>query len=91
MATFIITYDAHLARNYADLYRAMEIHDAVRLNESVWGIEMNCTVDEAREWTRQLLDDDDTIVVIQIAPKPSWASRHTPANANAWMRAHISA
>jgi len=90
MAVFIVTYDAHHERNYQDLYDAMEDHDGVRLSESVWGIVLNSQVAEVRDWVRNLLDDDDTIVVIQVDPKPSWATRKASQDANEWLRVHCS-
>ncbi len=90
MATFIITYDTHLGRNYQDLYDGMDENDGVRLAESVWGIELNNTAAEVRDWIRSLLDDDDTIVVIQVKPEPSWATRHTSKEASAWIKDHLS-
>ncbi|GGE17275.1 hypothetical protein GCM10011360_02600 [Primorskyibacter flagellatus] len=90
MGTFIITYDTHYGRNYKSLYDAMAANHGVRLNESVWGIELDNTAAEVRDWIRSLLDDDDTIVVIQVKPKPSWGTRLASKEANDWLRVHCS-
>jgi len=88
MASFIVTYDAHHARNYDELYEAMAEHNGVRLAESVWGIELNNTASEVRDWMRNLLDEDDTIVVVQLKPKPSWATRRASKEATEWLKEH---
>lgn len=88
MASFVVTYDAHKVRNYNELYEAMKQNDGVRLAESVWGVELNNTVSEVRDWARGLLDDDDTIVVIQLKPKLSWATRKASKEVNDWLKEH---
>jgi CRISPR/Cas system-associated endoribonuclease Cas2 len=89
MATFIITYDTHAGRNYQELYDAMEKHKGVRLAESVWGIELNNTAGEVRDWVKNVLDEDDTIVIIQVKPKPSWATRNATKEASGWLKDNI--
>ena len=89
MALFVVTYDAHLMRNYDDLYEAMKDVGGVRLAESVWGLELNNSASEVRDWLKQLLDDDDTIVVVQIRPKPSWATRNVSKDASDWLRTNL--
>lgn len=89
MATFIVTYDAHFGRDYEALYKAMADFRGVRLAESVWGIDLDNTPKEVRDWMRGLLDDDDTIIVIQIKPRPSWATRKVAAEATAWLTENI--
>lgn len=91
MPTFIVTYDTHHGRDYQSLYDGMAEHGGVRLAESVWGIELTNTPGEVRDWVRSLLDDDDTIVVLRVAPTPNWAARHAEAPAVQWLRAHIRA
>lgn len=86
MATFIVTYDTHAGRNYKSLYDGMEENGGVRLAESVWGIALNNTAGEVRDWVKSLLDSDDTIVVIQVKPKPSWATQKAKKGANDWLK-----
>lgn len=90
MASFILTYDAQSGRNYDDLYAAMAEYSGVRLAESVWGLELNNTPGEVRAWARALLDDDDTIVVVQLRPEISWASRHASSEAVEWLKNQLS-
>lgn len=86
MATFIITYDTHAGRNYQPLYDGMKEKSGVRLAESVWGITLNNTAGEVRDWIKNLLDGDDTIVVIQVKPKPSWATQKAKKVATDWLK-----
>lgn len=86
MATFIVTYDTHAGRNYQALYDGMAQYGGVRLAESVWGVVLDDTAAEARDWVKKLLDGDDTIVVIQIKPQPSWATQKAKISATDWLR-----
>lgn len=90
MSTFIITYDTHLGRDYQPFYDAMDQNGGVRLAESVWGIALENAAGEVRDWARNLLDDDDTIIVIQVKPKPSWATRKASKASTDWLKAHCS-
>lgn len=88
MAAFIVTYDTHFGRNYQPLYDAMGKNGGVRLAESVWGVALNNTAGEVRDWVKALLDDDDTIIVIQVKPTPSWATSHAKKPATDWLKAN---
>ena len=89
MATFIISYDAHNVRDYDTLYEEFADVGAVRLLESVWGTDLDNTAAEVRDWIRGLLDDDDSVLVIQVKPKPSWATRLVTKEASAWLNASL--
>ncbi len=67
MSSFIVSYDTHKQRNYDELYKGMKEVGGIRLLESLWGVELNNTTPEVRDWVRGLLDDDDSIVVIRIS------------------------
>jgi hypothetical protein len=86
LGTFIITYDTHFGRNYQALYDAMKENGGVRLAESVWGIELNNKVGDVRDWVKAQLDEDDTIVVIQVKPTPSWATAKAKQPASDWLK-----
>ncbi|WP_146161903.1 hypothetical protein [Pseudogemmobacter blasticus] len=86
MASFIITYDTHKGRNYDAFYEGMREHDGVSLAESVWGITLNNTAAQVRDWVKGLLDGDDTIVVVQLKPKLSWGTQKASKEAVAWLK-----
>ena len=89
MATFIVTYDTHAGRNYTALYEGMKKNTGVRLAESVWGIELNSDVSMVRKWIKGLLDGDDTVVVLQLKPKVTWATQKASAEAVAWLKLRV--
>lgn len=88
MAVFIVTYDKKADRNYQPFYDAMQEHDGVSLAESVWGITLQNTVSQVRDWVHGLMDDDDKIIVVQVSPEPSWATRQATKAANDWLRSN---
>lgn len=86
MPVFLITYDAHEERNYDDLYDAFAEHDVGSILESVWLGELNNTAQEVREWVRNLLDDDDSILVIEMKPKHRYAGRQLGSRVGDWLK-----
>jgi len=86
MALFLITYDAHYDRDYADLYEAFDGLDIGRIMDSVWLGEINNTAKEVREWVRGLLDDDDSILVIEMKPKHMYAGRKLGEGVGDWLK-----
>lgn len=90
MPVYLITYDTHgEPRNYDDLYEAFENANLGRVTESVWLGELASNLTEVREWVRGLLDDDDTILVIQMKPKHGWAGRKLGTGVAEWISAKI--
>ncbi len=89
MAIFIVSYDLHNHRDYDSIHEAMGEVGAVKLLESVWGVELNNTPSEVREWMQSHLDEDDSILVVQIKPRPSWATRKIKSPANDWLKQNI--
>jgi len=86
MASFIITYDTHKGRNYQAFYDGMDEYGGIRLAESVWGIKLNNTPAQVRDWVKVLLDDDDTIIVVQLKPKLSWGTQKGSKEAVSWLK-----
>ncbi|MGF1454437.1 MAG: hypothetical protein ACFB6R_03565 [Alphaproteobacteria bacterium] len=89
MATFLISYDTHYARNYDRLYTAFDKHGIGRVLESVWIGELDNTHDQVRDWVRNLLDDDDSILIIEMKPKHSKAWRNLPDDVVKWLKALV--
>ena len=89
MGTYIVSYDAVEQRNYQNLYDGMKEVGGVRLLESVWGVELDNSVTEVRDWVRGLLDDDDKIVVIKVKPDVTWASRKCGSKVTDWLKEHV--
>lgn len=91
MATFIITYDTHKDRNYSDLYKGMAEHNGVRLAESLWGIDFDHSATEVKDWVRDLLDNDDTIIVVQVKSGSDWAIQTAPYAVLEWFKERLGA
>lgn len=90
MASFLITYDLHNRRNYADLYRLMAGWNAVKLTESNWLANLNGTASEVRDIVASTLDNDDTVAVLELKQASGWATLRVPPAANAWLSANMS-
>lgn len=90
MGTFIVSYDAHIVRDYTRFYAAAKENNGVALLDSMWAFEFDSTAAEARDWAKNLFDDDDSVVVIQLKPRLSWATSKA-AKAAAWCKANIAA
>ena len=88
MATFVVSYDAHKVRDYTRFYKAAKEKSGVPLLDSMWAFEFSNAVAEVRDWAKALFDDDDSIVVIQLTPKLSWATRKADVAAE-WFKANI--
>ena len=86
MAVFLITYDAHFERDYDELYEAFAALRIGRIMESVWLGEINNSAKEVREWVRGLLDDDDSILVIEMKPKHMYAGRKLGDGVGDWLK-----
>ncbi len=85
MATFIVSYDAHKVRDYSRFYEAAKENNGVPLLDSMWGFEFDASVSQIRDWAHSLFDEDDSIVVLQIKPRFSWAT-WAAKKAAAWFK-----
>lgn len=86
MAFYLISYDAHYERDYQPFYDAMVEYGGVSILESLWGLEL--TDDDAtvvRDWVVSLLNQDDSIFVLKLRPKHSYATQELSKDARAWM------
>jgi len=88
MSTFIVSYDAHKVRDYSRFYESAKENKGVALLESMWAFEFDSTPSEVRDWAHGLFDEDDSIVVLQIKPRVSWAT-WAAKRAKDWFTANI--
>jgi hypothetical protein len=89
MASFLITYDLHNRRNYAELYRLLASWGAVKLTESNWLANLNGTASQVRDVVAATLDSDDTIAVLELKQASGWATLRVPPAANTWLSANM--
>ena len=86
MAFFLISYDTHKVRRYQSFYDAMDEHGGVKLLESVYGIELTNTAVEVRDWLKNdILDGDDSILVIPAARGKGFATQELSQEAVSWI------
>lgn len=89
MAHFLITYDLHNRRQYADLYRLMAAWSATKLTESNWLANLNGTAEQVRNIVASKLDNDDTVAVLELKQGSDWATLRVKPAASAWLSSHI--
>lgn len=87
--THLIMYDAHKVRKYQSLYEGLMRLRAVRITECVWGVELDGGAGATREYISKLLDNDDTVVVIQLKPYLDWSTVNATPEATRWLSEHI--
>ena len=90
MAYFVISYDLHHQRTYGPVWALLEQWEAVRGLESLWFVELNNTAAEVRDALQTVVDNDDSIVVVQLKKGSGWGTIRAPAAAK-WMKANLSA
>lgn len=88
MPTFLVSYDAHKVRDYSRFYKAAKELDGVPLLDSMWAFELTDDVSTVRDWAHGLFDADDSIVVIQLKPRVTWAT-WAAKKAAEWLQGHI--
>lgn len=86
MPHYLISYDLRKARNYQPLYDQLAAWGAVSPLESVWLAELVGPASTIRDMLGQLIDADDGLLVIQLAPGFQWGTKGVPAVANDWLR-----
>jgi hypothetical protein len=86
---YVITYDLHKRRVYTNLYNLMAAWKATRLAESVWLVWLNCDAKAARDFVAKTLDNDDTLIVVEVKSGSDWATLRATAAANAALSTYI--
>ncbi len=71
MAAFLVNYQAASPQASAELDYMMTGFVAVALGERLWGLEIDLSEQELRDWLESQLGADGSAMVIQLRPKPS--------------------
>lgn len=89
MAHYVISYDLHHRRNYQQLWDALRNAGAARVLESLWLLESTHDAGVIREILQRTVDNDDSVVVIELKPGSGWSAiRAQEAGAN-WLERNI--
>lgn len=87
MSHYLITYDLRKVRNYKPLYDCFATWKAVRLLESVWLADLVGPAPAVRKVLLDLIDADDGLAVIELAPKLDWATFGALPAGSDWLKA----
>jgi hypothetical protein len=88
MAYFVISYDLHKAKHYQPVWDQLEEWGATRALESLWLAHLDGTAAQVRDALKALVDDDDSIVVIELEQGSGWGVKKAPL-AGAWLKKNI--
>lgn len=88
MGHFIVSYDAHIVRDYTRFYEAAKENNGVALLNSMWAFEFSSSASEVRDWAKAQFDNDDSIVVIELKKGSDWATVKA-GKAAAWLKQNI--
>lgn len=86
MAHFLVSYDLHKRREYQPLWRQLNTWGAKKILESLWGVDLTGTAQQVRDILVKLLDDDDSVVVIELPRGIGWATTHAKPEGTGWLR-----
>lgn len=89
MAYFVISYDLHNQRNYEPVWNLLDSWGAVRLLESLWLLDTEASAKEVRDGLKHIVDDDDSIVAIELKTGSLWAGQKAKPEGINWLRQNI--
>lgn len=89
MPAYCLSYDLRApGRNYQPLYDALRAVNAVRALQSLWFFDDPRPSAQVRDAVRQLVDQNDGVLVMQIA-STNWASFELQPAAAEWLKARF--
>lgn len=89
MAHFIISYDLHNQRTYQPVWNLLEKWGAVRLLESLWVVTLGNTAAEVRDALNQVIDNDDSVALVELKTGSGWATMRARQPGIAWLKRNI--
>ena len=88
MPMFLISYDLRKQRNYQPLYETMTEWRAKLVLQSVWLADLKGPAETIVEILMPLVDGDDALLVVELAPGFDWATLRVEPAGQAWLNAH---
>lgn len=89
MALYAVSYDLHNQRNYQPLWDALIQAGARRVLESFWLVEVPQGAGELREALRGYIDEDDSVVVIELQRGSNWSACRGQSTGVQWLEQHL--
>jgi len=86
MAIFTVSYDLHQSRDYKKLHEGLRENHAVKLLESLWLVDLSNTASQVRDWLQSLIDDDDSVAVLELKPGSGWATLRAKKEGTDWLK-----
>lgn len=91
MAHYLISYDLHNQRHYQPVWDWLNQVGGTRLLESLWVATLNLSAVQIRDALEQRVDQDDSIVVIELKAGSYWATRLAKTLGMQWLQKNIMA
>lgn len=89
MALYAVSYDLHNQRNYQPLWDALIQAGSQRVLESFWLVEVTQHAGGLRQALSSYMDEDDSIVVIELQRGSHWASCRGQPKGVRWLEQHL--
>lgn len=89
MAHYVISYDLHNQRTYQPVWNLLNRWGAVRLLESLWVVTSEAQAGALRDALVQVIDNDDSVAVIELTPGAHWASVRAQQAGVDWLTRNI--
>jgi len=89
MAHFLVSYDLHRNRDYTRIINALKEQNAARILESVWFVSLSNSAGEVRDWLKGYIDNDDSIIVIELKQDSDWAGIRSQPKGIEWLQKNI--
>lgn len=91
MAFYAVSYDLHNQRNYPPVWAKLESWGATRILETLWLLDSTLSAVQIRDALVAIVDNDDSIVVVEIKSGSCWAAIRSKEKGVAWLRQKIAA
>jgi hypothetical protein len=89
MPLYVVSYDLHSKRDYQPVWDALREVGGRKLLESLWLIDVEDEAGDVTDWMKMLLDDDDSVAVVELQSSADWATYNALEDGNEWLEANL--
>jgi hypothetical protein len=89
MPLFMISYDEHPTRDYAECYKLLRKWRAKRLLESLWFADLNGTADAVLKAVDAALGNNASVAVVQVFSNGDWSTMAAQKEGVQWLQTHM--